>query len=68
MSNGNGVTATLTNAAEAVADKAKEIAFNDEDERRAMSGQLAILEAAWRDAEGIAAIADRLPDDPPSSG
>jgi hypothetical protein len=42
-----------------------EIALNDEDERRAMNGQLAILEAAWREAEGIAAIADRLPDELP---
>lgn len=44
-----------------------EIALNHEDERRAMSGQLAILEAPWRDAERIAAIADRLPDDPPAT-
>ncbi|HET6764554.1 MAG TPA: hypothetical protein VFH27_12810 [Longimicrobiaceae bacterium] len=41
---------------------ALEIALNDEEERRAMNGELAMLEAAWREAEGIAVIADRLPD------
>ena len=39
---------------------ALEIALHEEQERRAMQGELAVLEAAWRDAEPIAAIADRL--------
>jgi hypothetical protein len=39
---------------------ALEIALNDERERRAMEGELAALERAWRDAEAIAAIADGL--------
>jgi len=40
-----------------------EMALNEENERRAMEGELARLEAAWREAEEIAAIADRLPFD-----
>lgn len=40
-----------------------EMALNEENERRAMEGELAALEAAWREAEEIAAIADRLPFD-----
>jgi hypothetical protein len=43
---------------------ALEIALNDRSERRAMEGELAELEAAWREAEEIADIADRLPQDP----
>lgn len=39
---------------------ALEMALNEEVERRAMEGELALLEAAWRDAERIAAIADSL--------
>ena len=39
---------------------AVEMALNEESERRAMEGELAELEAAWRDAERIAAIADDL--------
>ena len=39
---------------------ALEIALHEEQERRAMQGELSILEAAWRDAEPIADIADRL--------
>jgi hypothetical protein len=39
---------------------ALEMAAHEESERRAMEGELAALEAAWRDAEEIAAIADRL--------
>ncbi|KPK83050.1 MAG: hypothetical protein AMS25_01415 [Gemmatimonas sp. SM23_52] len=39
---------------------ALEMAAHEESERRAMEGELAVLEAAWRDAEEIAAIADRL--------
>jgi hypothetical protein len=43
-----------------VAALALEMALHEEQERRAMQGELSILEAAWRDAEPIAAIADRL--------
>ncbi|HET7463188.1 MAG TPA: hypothetical protein VFJ82_18180 [Longimicrobium sp.] len=39
---------------------ALEMALHEETERRALEGELALLEAAWRDAERIAAIADRL--------
>lgn len=39
---------------------ALEMALHEEAERRALEGELAILEAAWRDAEEIAGIADRL--------
>jgi hypothetical protein len=46
---------------------ALEIAFTAEEERRALQGELPALEAAWREAEGIAAIADRLPDDLPDA-
>jgi hypothetical protein len=38
-----------------------EMALNEQSERRALEGELAALEAAWREAEEIAAIADRLP-------
>jgi hypothetical protein len=41
---------------------ALEMALHEESERRAMDGELAELEAMWREAEEIAAIADRLPD------
>jgi hypothetical protein len=41
---------------------AMEMALHDEQERRAMQGELAALQAMWREAEQIAAIADRLPD------
>ena len=44
---------------------ALEIALQEETERRALEGELAALEAAWRDAEEIARIADALPDNPP---
>jgi hypothetical protein len=37
-----------------------EMALNEENERRALDGELALLEAAWRDAEEIAHIADSL--------
>jgi hypothetical protein len=40
---------------------AVEMALNEQSERRALEGELAALEAAWREAEQIAAIADRLP-------
>jgi hypothetical protein len=43
---------------------ALEMALHEETERRALQGELAALEAAWRQAEEIAAIADALPDLP----
>ena len=39
---------------------ALEMAAHEETERRAMQGELALLEAAWRQAEEIAKIADNL--------
>jgi hypothetical protein len=39
---------------------ALEMASHEEQERRALEGELAILEAAWRDAEEIAKIADDM--------
>ncbi len=39
---------------------ALEMALHEEDERRALEGELWRLERAWREAEEIAAIADRL--------
>jgi hypothetical protein len=39
---------------------ALEMATNEDIERRALEGELAMLEAAWRQAEEIAAIADNL--------
>lgn len=38
-----------------------EMALHEEAERRALEGELAALEFAWREAEEIAAIADKLP-------
>ncbi len=43
---------------------ALEMALHEETERRALDGELAMLEGMWRQAEEIAAIADRLPDLP----
>ena len=43
---------------------ALEMALHDEQERRALHGELAALEAAWQQAEEIADIADKLPDVP----
>ena len=43
---------------------ALEMALHEESERRALEGELAALEAAWREAEETAQIADVLPDDP----
>ncbi len=37
-----------------------EMALHEESERRAMDGELAALERAWQDAEGVARIADDL--------
>ena len=39
---------------------ALEMALHEEQERRALEGELAILEEAWRQAEEIASIADNL--------
>jgi hypothetical protein len=39
---------------------ALEMALHEESERRALEGELALLEAAWRDAEQIAQVADGL--------
>jgi hypothetical protein len=39
---------------------ALEMAAHEETERRALEGELAILEEAWRDAEEVAAIADDM--------
>ena len=39
---------------------ALEMATHEESERRALEGELAVLEAAWKEAEEIAAIADDL--------
>jgi hypothetical protein len=39
---------------------ALEMALHEEVERRALEGELAILQSAWREAEEIAALADRL--------
>ena len=36
------------------------MASHEENERRALEGELHLLESAWRDAEEIAAIADGL--------
>ncbi len=41
---------------------ALEMALHEETERRALNGELAMLEGMWREAEEIASIADRLPD------
>jgi hypothetical protein len=45
------------------------MALHEETERRAMEGELALLESAWRDAEEIAEISDNmfLPDSVRSS-
>ncbi|HEU4997127.1 MAG TPA: hypothetical protein VFT29_20060 [Gemmatimonadaceae bacterium] len=42
---------------------ALEMAANEDAERRALAGELALLEEAWREAEEIAAIADHILDD-----
>ncbi|HEU4881662.1 MAG TPA: hypothetical protein VFT45_05435, partial [Longimicrobium sp.] len=50
---------------------ALEMAVHEDTERRALQGELAGLEEMWRQAEEIAALADRLPDlaaDPPPLG
>jgi len=42
---------------------ALEMAANEDEERRALAGELAQLEEAWREAEEIASIADHLLDE-----
>ncbi len=37
-----------------------EMALHEEQERRAIRGELHVLEAAWREAEEIAGIADNM--------
>jgi hypothetical protein len=39
---------------------ALEMALHEEQERRALEGELAMLEEAWQQAEEIASIADNL--------
>jgi hypothetical protein len=39
---------------------ALEMALHEESERRALLGELTLLESAWREAESLAAVADRL--------
>jgi len=39
---------------------ALEMSLHEESERRALEGELALLEAAWRDAEELAQIADSI--------
>jgi hypothetical protein len=46
--------------------RALEMALHEEQERQALEGELAALETMWRQAEEIAAIADRLPDGVPA--
>ncbi len=68
----HGVTARKAKARQAEFDKyglfslpthqrlALEMALHEEAERRALEGELATLEQAWKDAEEIASIADNL--------
>jgi hypothetical protein len=44
---------------------ALEMALHEESERRALEGELTLLESAWREAEEIAAIADKLATETP---
>ena len=53
-------------AASPVHSLALEMALHEETERRALDGELAMLEAMWREAEQIASIADGLPELPAS--
>ena len=55
-----GEDATTLNALPVEVRLALEMAAHEEAERRAMEGELTLLEAAWREAEEIAAIADEL--------
>jgi hypothetical protein len=47
---------------------ALEMALHEESERRALEGELTLLESAWREAEEIAAIADGLVISPAAAG
>jgi hypothetical protein len=55
-----GREAPSLNALPAASRLAVEMAINEETERRMLAGELSVLEAAWRQAEEIAAIADDL--------
>ena len=57
---GDGVQGVALGALSDVQRLALEMALHEEQERRAMDGELEALERAWRDAEAIAAIADDL--------
>lgn len=57
MARRRGITALNLSPVERLA---LEMALHEETERRAMEGELALLEDAWREAEEIAAIADGL--------
>lgn len=48
----------------AISTLALEIALSEDNERRALDGELRMLANQWREAEEIASIADTLPDDP----
>jgi hypothetical protein len=52
---GSGLLALSTSLGLAI-----EMALNEDQERRALEGELAELESAWRDAEEIGAIADSM--------
>ncbi len=39
---------------------AMEMSLHEEDERRALEGELRVLEDRWREAEEIAAISDNM--------
>ena len=54
------VDATKLTKLDSNARLALEMVAHEDSERRALEGELALLEQAWRDAEEIAAIADRL--------
>jgi hypothetical protein len=49
----------------AVGTLALEMALHEEEERRVLQGEIFLWEAAWREAEAIASIADALPGPPP---
>jgi hypothetical protein len=65
LKSGRGSTGRKTNAAYIAnfpleARLALEMAAHEEQERRAMEGELALLEAAWQQAEEVAKIADEM--------
>ena len=59
----NSEERTLLHLVEDVDRLALEMAANEDAERKALEGELALLEEAWREAEEIAAISDHLLDD-----